>query len=76
MDIDELHDLVELIENDGQISIGSVGPHPCAAVANDEYQMYAALVRRDGESIGDLLVRLDAAVKDAVENETYIDEIN
>ena len=34
------------------------------------------LVRRPGESLVDLLQRLDAAIEDAYENSVYIDEVN
>ena len=64
------------VENDGQISIGRIGPIACAAVASDEHQMHVALVRRDDETFTDLLTRLDAALFDAIENEIYVDEIN
>jgi predicted RNase H-like HicB family nuclease len=38
--------------------------------------MLAQLVRRDGESLMDLLQRLDEAIDKAVNEETYTDEIN
>jgi hypothetical protein len=34
------------------------------------------LARRDGETLDDLLHRLDAAIADAYENGTFADEIN
>ena len=34
------------------------------------------LVRREDESLDDLLRRLDAAICDAYENENFIDEVN
>ena len=34
------------------------------------------LVRRPGESLAELLQRLDAAIEDAYENGVYIDEVN
>ena len=34
------------------------------------------LVRRDGETLDELLQRLDAAIADAYENERFADEIN
>ena len=64
------------VDNDGRISIGRIGPIACAAVASDEDQMQVALVRRDDETFIDLLTRLDAALLDTIENETYVDEIN
>jgi len=38
--------------------------------------MYAALVRRDGETLTQLLDRLDAALAKAFEHDDYTDEIN
>jgi hypothetical protein len=34
------------------------------------------LVRRPGESLAELLQRLDAAIEDAYENGVHIDEVN
>ena len=66
----------ELIENGGNISIGEIRPIRCAAVAADESNMLAALQRRDNEKLVDLLDRLDQAIKKAVEEEIFTDEIN
>lgn len=65
-----------VLHGDGQISIGEVGPIPCAAVASDPNTMLAALQRRKGESLMHLLERLELAVSRALEYEEYIDEIN
>jgi hypothetical protein len=46
------------------------------ATATDEAQCLAMLVRRDGETLDDLLRRLDAAIADAYENDRFADEIN
>ena len=73
----ELKNIVELIESDGQITLGHVHPvRNCVATATDEAQCLAMLVRRDGETLDDLLQRLDAAIADAYENGTFADEIN
>jgi hypothetical protein len=75
--ITELKNIVELIESDGQITLGHVHPiRNCVATATDEAQCLAMLVRRDGETLDDLLQRLDAAIADAYENGTFADEIN
>jgi len=66
----------ELIECDGNISIGRIEPVTCAAVASDEHNMLAALVRRGGESFLALLARLDQAIDAAMNHETFTDEIN
>jgi hypothetical protein len=65
-----------LINNGGNIAIGQFYPIPCAAVASDEHNMYAALLRRDGESLTDLLHRLDIALDKALIQEIFTDEIN
>lgn len=65
-----------LIDGNGEITIGRIGPVPCAAIAVNEDQCLAMLVRREGESFMDLLARLDAAIENADENEIFIDEIN
>jgi len=65
-----------LIDGNGDITIGAVGPIRCAATAADEDQCLAMLQRRPGESLFDLLQRLDTAIADAYENNVYIDEIN
>src|SRR4030095_15265289 len=51
-----------LIDGNGDITIGSVGPIRCVATAADQDQCLAMLVRRRGESFQDLLQRLDAAI--------------
>ena len=68
--------LQELIDNDGSISVGRIPWMTCAAVANDEYTTHAMLVRRDDESLVDLMTRLDLAVATAIDQEICIDEIN
>jgi hypothetical protein len=65
-----------LIDGNGDITIGAVGPIRCVVTAADEDQCLAMLQRRPGESLMDLLQRLDAAIGDAYENNVYIDEIN
>ena len=65
-----------MLGGDGQIAIGSIGPIACAAVANDEHNMLAALVRRPEETLQQLLERLDRAVQLALEDEIFTDEIN
>jgi hypothetical protein len=75
--ISELNNIAELIECGGQITLGQVAPvRHCVATATDEAQCLAMLVRRDGETLDDLLRRLDAAIADAYENDRFADEIN
>ena len=65
-----------LIDGNGEISIGRIGPAHCAATACTENQALAMLVRRDGETLEKLLLRLDRAIDMAVEEDIFIDEIN
>jgi hypothetical protein len=74
--IDEMKNIVWLVENGGDLSIGSIGPIPCAAVASDEDSMLAAAVKRPGESLTELLLRVDAAIDKALNDQEYLDEIN
>ena len=65
-----------LVNGGGDITVGRIGPIPCAATAATEEQALAMLVRRKGETILQLLARLDAAIAKAQDEEIYIDEIN
>jgi hypothetical protein len=68
--------LEAFIAKGGNISLGRVAPIECAAVASDEHDMLAALVRRKDESFMDLMQRLDAAIAKALETGEFTDEIN
>ena len=66
-----------LIEEGGEITLGALPPHECAATAADGSNCLAMLVRRDGgESLNALLKRLDKAVGLAWSNNVFIDEVN
>jgi hypothetical protein len=65
-----------LIDSNGDITIGAVGPVRCAATAADEDQCLAMLVRRPGESLAGLLQHMDVAIANAYENDVFVDEIN
>ena len=56
--------------------MGAIPPIRCAAIANDAHNMLAALQRRPGESLTDLLNRLDTAVGKAIDQQIFTDEIN
>ena len=71
-----LPNIAELIDSGGQISVGGIGPIKCAAVATDEDQCLAMLQRKPGETLRQLLERLDAAINTAITTEQMIDEIN
>ena len=71
-----LKNVEALVDREGEITVGRVGPIRCAAIAVDNHQMLAALVRRRGETLYQLLDRLDIALQHAWEDETFVDEIN
>jgi hypothetical protein len=65
-----------LIEEGGEITLGALPPHQCAATAADGSNCLAMLVRRDGESLNALLKRLDKAIGLAWSKDLFIDEVN
>lgn len=71
----DLPNIAHLIEY-GDITVGVLHPVGCVATAVDEDQSLAMLVRRPGESLLDLLVRLDQAIEKAYREEIFTDEIN
>ena len=71
-----LPNIESLIDSGGDVTIGRVGPIACAATAANEHHSLAMLVRREGETLEQLLMRLEAAIEKALEEEIFIDEIN
>lgn len=65
-----------LIAEGGEITLGALPPHDCAATAADGSNCLAMLVRRDGESLNAVLKRLDKAIGLAWSNDMFIDEVN
>jgi hypothetical protein len=66
-----------LIANRGSITIGDIGADVgCVAAAADPHLCYAMLAQRDGESLLELLSRLDRAIETAAESSITVDEIN
>ena len=65
-----------LIADGGDISVGALPPYACAATAADGSNALAMLVRRDGETLDALLVRLDKAIGLAWSDDVFIDEVN
>jgi hypothetical protein len=65
-----------LIDGNGHVMLGRIGPVHCAAVASDGARSLAMLVKDADESLDELLVRLDAAIEDALERDIFVDEIN
>ena len=70
-----LPNLAQLI-TDGEITVGILRPVGCVATATDGYNSLAMLVRRRGETLAQLLTRLDQAVDKALTEDVYTDEIN
>lgn len=71
-----LPNIESLIDGGGDVTIGRVGPIACAATAANEHHSLAMLVRREDETLEQLLMRLEAAIEKALEEEIFIDEIN
>jgi hypothetical protein len=77
MDLFErLTNIQALVTGGGEVTIGQLGPVECAATACDEHHCLAMLVKRDDESLTQLLERLDAAIDHALEEGEITDEIN
>ena len=71
-----LPNIEELIEV-GQIKVGVIPKLWCiAATADDEHNNLAMLVRREGETLAELLTRLDLAIAKARTEDIFTDEIN
>ena len=66
--------LEALISDGGQVTLGAVGPVPNAAIVAMPTGMLAALVRRKGETLPQILQRLDAALVQAVSENRVISE--
>ena len=72
----ELPYIEETIENGG-ISIGVIPPlTECVAVAHEGKNTLAMLKRRKGESLAQVLSRLDLAIARAQTDDIFTDEIN
>jgi hypothetical protein len=59
----------------GEITLGPVEDHPFVATAADDDQQLAMLVRKKGESLAQLLIRLDKAIEAAYEHRIFINEV-
>ena len=70
-----LPNIAELIAY-GEITLGVLRPIGCVATANDGHNCLAMLVRRRGETLAQLLARLDQAIDKAFTEDIYTDEIN
>jgi hypothetical protein len=67
-----------LDSEEGSLSLGSTGIASLGytAVASDEHNMLVALVRRSGETLHQLLDRLEQALGPAIDEQVFVDEIN
>jgi hypothetical protein len=61
---------------DGEITVGTLAPVGCVAIATDGYNTLAMLKRREGETLAQLLTRLDLAIGKAFTEDVFTDEIN
>ena len=64
-----------LDETRGQITIGEIPPIRSAALAAVGKRVRVALLRRDDESLGQLLERLDTALGKVMADDSVIDEV-
>ena len=72
-DLPYVNELIEV----GGISIGIVPPvTECVAVAHEGKNTLAMLVRRKGETLAQLLIRLDLAIARAQTEDVFTDEVN
>ena len=67
--------IAELID-DGQITVGVMEPVGCVAVASQDGNTLAQLRRRKGETLLQLLTRLDQAIDKALTSGIFADEID
>jgi len=67
---------IESLIEDGEITVGVIRPVGCVAIANDGHNALAMLKRRNGETLQQLLIRLDQAIAKAEDGGEYTDEIN
>jgi hypothetical protein len=72
-DLPNINEIIEL----GAITIGIMPPlTQCVAVAHEGRNTLAMLVRRKGETLAQLLTRLDFAIARAQTEDVFTDEVN
>jgi len=64
-----------LDETRGQITIGEIPPIERAALAAVGKRVHVAILSRDGETMGQLLERLDTALGKVMADDSVIDEV-
>ena len=65
-----------LIDDGGSISVGALAPIGCVAAASDGSNCLAMLVRRDGETLLELMAGYDEAIGLAWSDSLFTDEVN
>ena len=68
--------ITHLLDTGGQITLGQIFPIDCAITAGYEHNTLVMLQRREGETLPQMLDRLDASIERAWDNDEPIDEIN
>ena len=74
-DPSSLPHIADLIDY-GEITVGVIDSVGCVATATDGSNCLAMLVRRDGETFSQLLLRLDLAIARAFVDDIFTDEVN
>jgi hypothetical protein len=67
---------IEELMKYGEITVSNVRRVGCVAVAHDGRQTVAMLLRREGETVSELLTRLDLAIAKARAEGIRVDEVN
>jgi hypothetical protein len=62
--------------SDGEITVGTLVPVGCVAIATDGHNSLAMVVRREGEILAQLLTRLASAIGKALSEDVFTDKIN
>jgi len=65
-----------ILAEHGGITLSEISGVGCVAAAADPETCYAMLARKDGETVLELLHRLDKAIATAAEKNVTIDEVN
>jgi len=60
----------------GSVTVSELADFGCIAAAADNEGCYAMLLRRDKETLLDLLSRLDGAIATAADKNVTVDEVN
>ena len=74
--LDQTLPYIEELMKYGQITLGNVRPVGCVAVAHDGRQTVSMLLRREGETVSQLLTRLNLAIAEALAEGIRTDEVN